>query len=105
MIQALSHTFVEIDREIIFSTAILLPSADSRRVVVSYKRKYVHEALVNCLAKLAQEKSVVRWTDLADITVVVDWDVKHQTKPNFLWDWPVKWLTALISLVTLLLNV
>ena len=31
-----SHTFVEIDHEII-STAILLPSADSRRVVVIYK--------------------------------------------------------------------
>ena len=31
-----SHTFVEIDHEII-STAILLSSADSRRVVVSYK--------------------------------------------------------------------
>ena len=41
-----SHTFVEIDPEII-STAILLSSADSRRVVVSYKRKYVHEVLVN----------------------------------------------------------
>ena len=36
----LSHTFVEIDHEII-STVILLPSADSRRVVVSYKRNYV----------------------------------------------------------------
>ena len=36
-----SHTFVEIDYEII-STAILLPSADSRRVVVSYKRKHVY---------------------------------------------------------------
>ena len=53
------HTFVEIDHEII-SMAILLPSADSRRVVVSYKRKYVHEVLVNRLVKLAQEKSVVR---------------------------------------------
>ena len=31
-----SHTFVEIDRERI-STVILLPSTDSRRVVVSYK--------------------------------------------------------------------
>ena len=31
-------------------------TADSRRVVVSYKRKYVHEVLVNCLFKLAQEK-------------------------------------------------
>ena len=28
----------------------------SRRVVVSYKRKYVHEVLVNRLFKLAQEK-------------------------------------------------
>ena len=36
------------------------PSADSRRVVVSYKRKYVQEVLVNRLVKLAQEKSVVR---------------------------------------------
>ena len=47
------------DHEII-SMAILLPSADSRRVVVSYKRKYVHKVLVNCLVKIAQEKSVVR---------------------------------------------
>ena len=27
-----------------------------RRVVVSYERKYVHEVLVICLFKLAQEK-------------------------------------------------
>ena len=58
-IPAQSHTFVEIDNEII-SEAILLPSADSLRVVVTYKRKYVHKVLVNCLAKLAQEKCVVR---------------------------------------------
>ena len=36
-ILARSHTFVEIDHKII-STAILLPSSDSRRVVVSYDR-------------------------------------------------------------------
>ena len=55
-VQLFAHTFVEIDHEII-STVILLPSADnSRRVVVSYKRKYVHEVLVNCLFKLAQER-------------------------------------------------
>ena len=42
LIPAQSHTYAEIDHEII-STAILLPSAYSRRVVVSYKRKYVHE--------------------------------------------------------------
>ena len=46
---------MEIDYEII-STAILLPSADSRRVVISYKRKFVPKVLVNWLVKLAQEK-------------------------------------------------
>ena len=45
-ILALSHTFMEIDHEII-SMTILLPSADSRRFVVSYKRKYVHEILLS----------------------------------------------------------
>ena len=30
------------------------------KVVVSYKRKYVHEALVNRLLPLAQEKSLVK---------------------------------------------
>ena len=39
-IQARSYTFVEIDHEIISSHS---PPAYSRRVVVSYKRKYVHE--------------------------------------------------------------
>ena len=60
-IPAGSHTLVEIDHEII-STAILLPSADSRRVVVGYKQKFVHKVpvLVNCLVKFAQEKSVIR---------------------------------------------
>ena len=54
-ILARSHTFMEIDHETI-STAIPLPSTDSRRVVVSYKRKYVHKVLVNRLVKLVQEK-------------------------------------------------
>ena len=53
-IPARTDTLVEIEHEII-STAILLPSADSRRAVVSYKRKHVHKILVNCLVKLAQE--------------------------------------------------
>ena len=42
-------------RELI-STVILLHFLDSRRVVVSYKRRYVHEVLVNRLVKLAKEK-------------------------------------------------
>ena len=68
---------MEIDHEII-STAILLPSADSRRVVVSYKRKYVHKVLVTRLVKLAQEKK--EWLgELTVSTIAVDWDIKHQT--------------------------
>ena len=47
-----SHTSVETDHEII-SMVILLSSAESFK---SYKRKYVHEVLVNCLFKLAQEQ-------------------------------------------------
>ena len=43
------------------STAILLPFADSRRVVFSYKLKYVHKVLVNRLVKPAQQKKV--WLD------------------------------------------
>ena len=70
---------METDHEII-STAILLPFADSRWVVVSYKGKYVAEVLVNALVKLAHEKSVVRWTDRPNMTITVEWDVKHQTK-------------------------
>ena len=52
-IPARSHTFVEIDHEII---STVLPLIHSRRVVVSYKRKNVHKLLVNRLFKPAQEK-------------------------------------------------
>ena len=55
-IPARSHTFVEIDHEIISTVILLLPLIYSRRVVVSYKRKYVHKLLVNRLFKPAQEK-------------------------------------------------
>ena len=54
-----SHSLVEIDHEIIY-TVILLSSADSRRVVVISKRRYVHKVLAYCLVKLAQEKSEAR---------------------------------------------
>ena len=36
--------------------AVVCPSADSRRVVVSYKQEYVHEVLVNSLFELAEKK-------------------------------------------------
>ena len=50
-----SHTFVEIDHEMISTVILRLPLSHSRRVVVSYKRKYVHELLVNRLYKPAKE--------------------------------------------------
>ena len=59
-IPARSHTFVEIDHEII-STVILLPSAESfMRGCCQIQAKVCAQLLVNCLFKLAQEKSVVR---------------------------------------------
>ena len=55
-ILARSHTFAEIDHEII-STAIFPPSL---LLVVSYKQKYIQEELVNRLVELAQKKGVIR---------------------------------------------
>ena len=47
-------------------------SAFSRRAVVSYWRKYVHEVLVNSLGGLSlPRKSVVRLTDRPDMTLDV----------------------------------
>ena len=58
LIPARSHTFVEIDHEII-STVILLPSAESFMMGCQLQVKVCARLLVNCLFKLAQEKSVV----------------------------------------------
>ena len=55
----IQHTFVS-------------PSAFSRRAVVSYWRKYVHEVLVNRLGgQSLPRKSVVRLTDRSDMTLDV----------------------------------
>ena len=35
----------------------------------------MQEVLVNCVVKLAPRKK-------CDLTIAVDWDVKHQTKPK-----------------------
>ena len=50
------HTCVEIVDHGLIPMVCLLLSAESRRVVVIYKRKYVHEVLVNHLIKLVHEK-------------------------------------------------
>ena len=46
LVLAESYIFAKIDPEMTYK-AILFPSAYSRRVVVSYKRKCVHEVLAN----------------------------------------------------------
>ena len=57
LIPVRSHTFVEILHEMILLWSFSsLPLIHSRMAVVSYKRKYVHELLVNRLFKPAQEK-------------------------------------------------
>ena len=52
------------------------PSAFSRRAVISYWRKYVHEVLVNRLGGLSlPRKSVVRLTDRPDMTLDVFYSI------------------------------
>ena len=59
------------------ATYFLSPSADPRRAIVSYWRKYVHEILVNRLGGLSMPReSVVRLTDRPDMTL----DVYHGRK-------------------------
>ena len=58
-IPGLPHTFVS-------------PSANSRRAVISYWRKYLHEILVKRLGGLSlPRKSVVGLTDCPDLTIAV----------------------------------
>ena len=83
-IPAWSHTFVEIDHEIISTVILPLPLIYSRRVVVSYKREYVQELLINRLFKPAQEKSVVRLTDRPAMTIAVDLGRKATKQTNII---------------------
>ena len=38
--------------------------------------------LTACCSQACLGKSVVRWIDLLDMTIAVNWDVKHQTKQS-----------------------
>ena len=61
-----------LDRYPVWPHNFVSPSADSRRAVVSYWQKYVHEELVNHLGDLSlPRKSVVRLTDRPDMTLDV----------------------------------
>ena len=61
----------------VWQHTFISPSAFSRRAVVSYWRKYVHEVLVKRFGGLSlPRKSVVRLTDRPDMTL----DVYHEHK-------------------------
>ena len=77
---------MEINHEIISTVILLSPLNHLRRVVVSYKRKYVHELLVNRLFKPAQ-KNVWLGADRPALTIAVDLGRKatkqtEQTEPS-----------------------
>ena len=55
------------------------PSANSRRAVVSYWRKYMHEVVVP-LKRCLPRKSVVRLTDRPDMTIVIYHGFKTTTQ-------------------------
>ena len=61
-----------IDDNLVWPHTFVSPSAFSRRAVVNYWRKYVHEVLANRLGGLSlPRKSVVRLTDRPDMTLDV----------------------------------
>ena len=64
--------FFSSDRYPVRPHTFVSPSADSRRAVVSYWGKYVHEVLVNCLGGLIlPRESVVQLTDCPNMTIDV----------------------------------
>ena len=68
----MTRTSVDWFRYPVWQHTFVSPSAFSRRAVVSYWRKYVHEVLVNRLGGLSlPKKSVVRLTDRPDMTLDV----------------------------------
>ena len=76
-----SHTFVEIDHEII-STVILLPSADSfKKGCCQLQAKVCARITGTLLVQACPGKSVVRWTDRPAMTIAVDLGRKA-TKPT-----------------------
>ena len=42
----------------------------------------MYKVLIIPLIQIAQEKSVAMYSDRPDMTIAVDWGVKHQTEPN-----------------------
>ena len=84
-ISARSHTFVEIDHEII-STVILLPSADSFKKGCCQLQAKVCARITGypLVQACPGKKSVVRWTDRPAMTIAVDLGRKATKQTNTL---------------------
>ena len=78
LIPARSHTLVEIGHEIFFLVILLLPLIQEGLVSVTRESMYTKYWLT--ASQACPGKSVVRLTDLLDMTIPVDWDVKPQSK-------------------------
>ena len=77
-----SHTFVEIDHEII-STVILLSSADSfKKGCCRLQAKVCAQITGYLLVQACPGKSVVRWTDRPAMTIAVDLGRKATKQTN-----------------------
>ena len=97
-------------RYLVWPHTFVSPSADSRKIVVSYWWKYVHKVLVNHLVGLSlPRKSVIRLTDRPDITIVfLLWSLNSNTTTTklyglccclnifylFRYDWSPMWRYA-----------
>ena len=69
---AWSHTFMEIDHEII-STVILLPSTESfKKGCCQLQTKVCARSTGQLLVQACSRKSVVRWTDRPAMTIAID---------------------------------
>ena len=86
-IPARSHTFVEIDHEII-STVILLPSADPfKKGCCQLQAKVCARITGYPLVQACPGKSVVRWTDRPAMTIAVDLGRKATKPTKIVWKW------------------
>ena len=61
------------------------PTANSKWVIVSYKRKYVQEVLVIHLVKLAQKNVWLDELTIFDMTIAVNWESEHRLKSLKSW--------------------
>ena len=96
LIPARSHTFVEIDHEII-SMVILLPSAESfKKGCCQLQAKVCARSTGKLVVQACPGKSVVRWIDRPAMTIAVDLGRKARKQK--------KCLKTLLNSLTLSLN-